>query len=179
MSAWKESVLPMEKRPAILDTSVLINFLVLDRLDLLARHPRYRFLVTEHVRAEIADHYPEERQRLEAALRSELIGETTVESSEELDLFAAMVRSGRLGVGECSAIAAASARGIPLAMDDRRARREAEGHCPTLELFDTASVVVDLIRAEAIDVPEADRLKEDWERNHRFRLGFASFGDRI
>jgi hypothetical protein len=41
----------------LLDTSVLINFLAVDRVDLLGHHPRYRFLVTEHVRKEVTAHY--------------------------------------------------------------------------------------------------------------------------
>lgn len=37
------------------DTTVLINFLHVARLDLLCRHRDYSFVVTEHARAEITD----------------------------------------------------------------------------------------------------------------------------
>ena len=37
------------RTPALIDTSVLLNFLAIDRVDLLARHPRHRFVVTDHV----------------------------------------------------------------------------------------------------------------------------------
>lgn len=47
----------------ITDTSVRINFLALDQAALLARLPDHRFVVTEHVRAEITDHYQDQRQR--------------------------------------------------------------------------------------------------------------------
>jgi len=45
---------------AVLETSVLVNFLKIDRVDLLARHPSYEFIITEHVRAEITQHYPDQ-----------------------------------------------------------------------------------------------------------------------
>jgi hypothetical protein len=34
---------------AIIDASVLLNFLNIDRIDLLARHPAYRFIVVDLV----------------------------------------------------------------------------------------------------------------------------------
>lgn len=43
----------MSEIVVITDTSVLINFLVLDRTELLARLPNHRFVVTDHVRAEV------------------------------------------------------------------------------------------------------------------------------
>jgi hypothetical protein len=44
----------------ITDTSVLVNFLVLDQAALLARLKDFRFALTEHVRAEITAHYSEQ-----------------------------------------------------------------------------------------------------------------------
>ena len=58
-----------EHQPAIIvtDTSVLINFLRIDRTDLLAGHS-HAFLATDHVAAEITDRYPDQQQRFAAAL---------------------------------------------------------------------------------------------------------------
>ena len=42
----------------VADTSVLINFLRVDRMDLIARHS-HRFLVTDHVAGEVTDFYGE------------------------------------------------------------------------------------------------------------------------
>ena len=47
--------------PALIDTSVLINFLKIDGVDLLARHPHYQFIVTDHVAGELKDYYPEQQ----------------------------------------------------------------------------------------------------------------------
>lgn len=64
----------------ITDTSVLVNFLCIDRMDLIARHP-HRFLITEHVKEEITDHYPEQQTRLNVALADGTLEEVTVPSS--------------------------------------------------------------------------------------------------
>ncbi len=48
----------------IADTNVLINFLRIDRLDLIARH-FYQFVITDHVREEITEHHPVQRQMLQ------------------------------------------------------------------------------------------------------------------
>lgn len=48
----------------ITDTSVLINFLVIDQLHVLSQLTEFDFSVTEHIRAEITEHFPEQLQRL-------------------------------------------------------------------------------------------------------------------
>ena len=50
----------------VADTSVLINFLRIDRVDLFADHS-HAFVVTSHVAAEVTDHYPGQKQLLAAA----------------------------------------------------------------------------------------------------------------
>ena len=57
---------------AVLETSVLVNFLKIDRVDLLARQPDYEFLITEHVGAEITQHYPNQLARLETAIQNDV-----------------------------------------------------------------------------------------------------------
>jgi predicted nucleic acid-binding protein len=104
----------------ITDTSVLVNFLVLDRVSLLAALNDHQFTVTEHVRAEITAHYFEQLQRLEQAFGDQVLTEITVDGFQELKLFAELSAMG-LGIGECSAIAAAVNRGHFLAIDDKRA----------------------------------------------------------
>ena len=44
------------RRLVVLDTSVLLNFLRVGRLDLLVELPGHEFLVTDHVRGEVTDH---------------------------------------------------------------------------------------------------------------------------
>jgi predicted nucleic acid-binding protein len=59
---------PQSPKDVVVDTSVLINFLNVDRLDLFASHPQYRFLVTEHVKREVTEHYPQQINRLNVGL---------------------------------------------------------------------------------------------------------------
>ena len=165
--------------PAILDTSALINYLRVDRTDLLGDLPQFHFLVTDHVRGEINDAYPRQVAALTAALRAGHFEEISVGSPEELTLFAELSATGRLGAGECSAIAAACARSYPLAIDDKRARSEALRRCPGIRLLNTPDLMVATIRAGLLNVAEADSIKDQWERDHRFRLTFGSFGELV
>ena len=167
---------------AIAETSVLINYLKINRTDLLARHPKYRFVVPDLVREEVKKHYATQVSRLDAALAAgHLVADDPPEkiSPAELVDFAAM-ETLKIGVGERAALAAAKTRGLPLAMDDQRAWKRAEAFCAGIARENTVSVMVSLIQAGVIDVAEADAIKADWEAKHRFRLKhFASFGELI
>jgi predicted nucleic acid-binding protein len=110
----------MPETIVITDTSVLINFLVLDEVALLSRLPGRSFVVTDHVRAEITAHHSEQLQRLEQAFASGMLEEIRVTDLEEVQLFAKLTATG-LGIGECSAIAVAPHCKLALAIDDKRA----------------------------------------------------------
>ena len=84
----------------ITDTSVLINFLVLDQLHVLSQLTEFDFSVTEHVRAERTGHFPEQLQRLNAAFEAGSINEICVTDIVEVRLFAELTTQG-LGIGEC------------------------------------------------------------------------------
>jgi predicted nucleic acid-binding protein len=106
----------------VIETSTLINFLCIGRVDLLAGLTAHHFIVTDHVRAEVTAHYPDQLSNLEFALLAGHLHEVSLTDPSEYTVFAEMVRE-RLGVGECAAIAAASIRSLPLAIDDIRARK--------------------------------------------------------
>jgi len=168
----------MCKTVVITDTSVLINFLVLDRAGLLAGVPTHRFVVTDHVRAEIAAHYHEQLQRLEQAFSAQILEEITVSDLAEVQLFAVLTVKG-LGVGECSAIAVAVHRQLTLAIDDKQAIKKVASLGLNVIILTTESLMVLLIRQGALSVDEADAMKLEWETNYRFRLTFSSFRERI
>jgi predicted nucleic acid-binding protein len=161
----------------IIDTSTLINFLRIGRVDLLAGLTHYRFVVTDHVRAEVSVHYPLQLANLEVALQAGHLTEVSLVAPPELSAFAAMQALQVLGDGECSAVAAASTRGCPLVMDDRTARNKTAVAYPTLRLLGTVDLIVEAIHAGLLTIPDADAIKADWEANHRFRLKFPSFAD--
>ncbi len=164
----------------VADTSVLINFLKIDRMDLVGRYPG-RLLATDHVQSELADDYPEQRARYEAAVTGGFFDTCSVTDPAELSLFGRLGPGVRLGAGECSAIAVALSRGFALAIDDNRAikiaLREAELAGKPLIVLRTQDIVVALIRASVLTVEEADRVKAEWEQRHRFRLKVRSFQD--
>jgi predicted nucleic acid-binding protein len=104
----------------VADTSVLINFLRIDRMDLLGRHPM-RFLATDHVDAEIKSDYLDQQIRYRAAVASGLLDTCSVVDPDEVALFLRLRPGERLGAGECSALAVAINRKYPIAIDDNRA----------------------------------------------------------
>jgi len=71
----------------ITDTSVLINFLVLDQLHVLSQLTEFDFSVTEHVRAEITEHFPEQLQRLSTSELTVCLIKAAILTVEEADNF--------------------------------------------------------------------------------------------
>jgi predicted nucleic acid-binding protein len=168
-------------RPIIVaDTSVLINFLRIDRMDLIEAHPA-SFIATDHVAAEIVDTYPEQQARYAAALIAAQITEQRVDDLVELELFLRLAAKGRLGAGERSAIAVALNRKCPLAIDDSRAIQRAIDEAGIagnpLTILRTQDIVVELIQGGVLSLEAADRIRAEWAANHRFRLKISSFRD--
>lgn len=160
----------------VLDTSVLLNFLVVNRIALLSAVAN-RLIVTDHVRAEITEDYPQQVLRYEHAIGQRLLKVVSVSDPAELEAFASLLRHRVLGVGECSAIAYAGIRGHAVALDDKVGRSRARTAFPQLPIVGTKDIVIAAIVGGAITLEEADALKVDWEQNHRFRFRFATFSD--
>lgn len=168
----------LNRPPDILvtDSSVLINFLAIDRIDLIDGHPS-EFLITDHVCEEIADHYPEQQARLQAGLAQGALKQISVGDPDELTTFRQLTAGGHLGHGECSAIAAAIRRGYRLAIDDNRAAKQARILHPPLLIVRTQDLMVELITHGLLDIPAADSIKQTWATDHRFTLSIGSFAE--
>lgn len=165
------------KRDVILDTCVLINFAAIKRIDLLPAHPLDAFVITDHVRGEVKEHFTNQFDAVTAAVADGTLREIPADQPNELVDFAEL--SKHLGQGESSAIALAKNRSMPLAIDDRQARNRAKALHPNLELLNTEDIVVTLIQEGVLTVVQADAIKFDWETNHSFKLKFASFAERL
>lgn len=163
-------------RTIVFDTCVLINFIHVERLDLLAALPGTACVVTDHVRGEITDDYPEQVALFLDATERGLIELLRVDAPEELQMFADLECSG-LGIGERSAFVAGFHRGFTVAIDDRRAIRIVSRALGTMPIVGTEGIMRRLIAAGSISVMEADALKLRWETDHKFTLSFKSFGD--
>src|SRR5437868_7618787 len=135
----------------VIETSTLINFLRIGRVDLLAGLTTYRFHVTDHVRAEVTTHYPSQLATLEFALLAGHLLELSLTSPAEHAVFAEMQKH-RLGDGESAAIAATSVGKMSLAVDDIRARKKAAAHDPGMALLDTVGLMVEAIQAGLLTV---------------------------
>lgn len=168
----------------IADTSVLINFLHIDQMRLIGRH-QPPCAVTQHVIGEVTNFYPEQQERLNAALADRhLVEIISVDDPDEVEMFGRLQKpSGRLGIGESSAIAVAIKRGYALAMDDKRAVRDAielaKTAGATLEVWRTQDIVVRLIRAGHLSVEQADVHLVAWRTQHRFHLPIGSFSELV
>jgi predicted nucleic acid-binding protein len=164
----------------VADTSVLINFLRIDRMDLIGAHPA-SFIATDHVAAEIADTYPAQQARYAIALSAGHISEQRIDDPAELELFLRLAAHGRLGAGERSAIAVALNRKCTLAIDDSRAIQRAISEAGIagnpVVIVRTQDIVVELIRKGFLSINGADAILVDWATNHRFKLKIGSFRD--
>lgn len=160
----------------ITDTSVLVHFLCIDRMDLIARHSN-RFMITGHVMEEITDHYPEQQARLNAALADGTLEVVTVFGDVALDLFRILSETGRLGAGESAAIACAIANNYAIAIDDRAAVAQARYIKADLVVLGSQDIMVHLIHSGVLDLAMADEIKDTWAIYHRFRLAISSFSE--
>jgi predicted nucleic acid-binding protein len=164
----------MDLSIVVADTSALINFLKLDRMDLIARHSS-KFLVTNHVSDEVTKHYNSQRVRLMEALESGILQEYPVVDEQDIALFGKLCND--LGAGESSAIAFAIHRGYAIAIDDGKAIKIAKNFSKGLTIFRTQDLFQSMIQQNLIDILEADRLKHELETMHRFKMPFQSFTD--
>ena len=162
--------------PAIVvtDASVLINFLRINRMDLIADHS-HDFVVTNHVAEEVTSRYPEQQRRFALAVDTGAISQVSVSDSREIAIFESLMQSRRLGAGECSAIAMALCGQHVLAIDDRRAKTEARRTDQALQILNTQDLMASMIAENLLDITEADGIKNEWRLRHRFWLKIQSF----
>ena len=162
-------------RVVVSDSSVLINFLHLGRLEFFARLPGHRLVITEEVDAEIKR--PEQRAELDRMLDLGLIERVPITNLETLTLAAELMAY--LGRGEAASLAVARERDWWLACDEKgRFRSEAIERLGKERLLGTPELFVLAIRARMMSIDEADAAKAQLER-HRFKMSFESFRQRL
>lgn len=162
-----------DRRTAVTDTSVLINFLNIERLDLLCVHSGYRIVITEHVRGEVL--LDAQVTALDQALEAGDIEEVALTDPEAQALFAQLNQV--LGRGESAAIALAASRGWAIGMDEKgRARQEVRNRLREDRLLTTPGVLLRCIQRGVLTVEEADDIKSRLAEK-RFEMNFDSFAD--
>lgn len=80
----------------VADTSVLINSLRIDRMELIARHAR-QFIVTDHIAAEATDFCSDRQARLGTALQAGSLQQASITNRHEIALFGSLAASGTIG----------------------------------------------------------------------------------
>lgn len=135
------------------------------------------FLVTDHAAGEITEFYEDQQARFNAAVATGCCQVCRVEDAAALKMFGHLAGSKRLGIGESATIAHAVSIGAAVALDDKRAAKEARRIDGNLVVLGTADLTVQMILEGLLSVDEADAIKDDWAVNHKFRLKIASFGD--
>lgn len=163
----------------ILDASLLINFLKVDRVDLIQAYPA-KILITEHVRDEVTTAYPEQLARLDKAMAADIVEVliiNDISEIEEIVSFREDKTQHQLGLGECSAIILASKRNCSIGIDDGPTIKIIRREFPNLPIVQTTDVVLEAVRSKVINIAEADSIKEDWATKHRFKLKIKSFSE--
>lgn len=159
----------------VADSSFLINFLVLDRMDILGGLSQFRFHVVNHVSAEIR--YEDQRRRLRAAIESAIVTEIEITEPGEILLYDEFRRF--LGDGEAASLAVAVSRRWVIAADEKgRFRRELFGRLGENYLLDTAGALVTAIRAGVITTAQAETLRERLREN-RFEMDPRPFDELV
>lgn len=150
----------------VTESSFLINFLAVDRMDILAGLRQFKFHVLDHVSAEIQ--YPEQQARLQAALTAGIMHALEITNPAEILLYDELRKF--LGDGESASLAVAVSRRWVIAADEKgRFRRELFERLSEAYLLDTPGALVAAIKGGLISIPEAEELRERL-RQHRFEM---------
>ena len=158
-----------------MDTSVLINLAILDRIGLLGALTQLRFVIPGEVLAEVTK--PQQRRRVAKALEAGLLEEVALDEPEPLARFAALRKQMKLGEAACLALAVA--KGWLFACDEGRVvRRKATRLLGKNRLLNTPGLFLLGIRTGFWTVDQADEAKAVLEA-HRYRLKFGSFWELI
>lgn len=153
------------------DTCVLINFLIIDRMDILKTLLQYRFIVLDAVDVEITK--PRQRRHMDIAYQKQIVYRAEQPSISELAVFNDLTQS--MGTGEAACLAAAQERGCMLASDEKKAfRRIAVERIGGNRIIGTENILVAAIKNGSITVPDADEAKEKLEQAS-YKMSFSSF----
>ena len=165
--------MPYEVPTAIaLDTSVLLNFVNIGRIDLLS-HLAMPVVLPDQVFDEITR--PAQIKEVQDAAAARIVDIQIIGNPAELALYAELRADGRLGAGECAVLAVALCRNWVAGIQDRRARLEGQRRRRDLSLCQTEDLVLALIRAGCLTLEEADGFLIDWRTKYRFRASVSSF----
>lgn len=158
---------------AVADTSVLINFLKIERMDILKNLRSYQFCVPNHVVSEIKN--PRQKKEFNKILRSGIFQEIVITDFDEIALYDELHRT--MGNGESACLALAVKRNWVIASDEKGLfRKEVKRRLGKSHLLNTIGILVEAIKEGLISIEEADKIKEKLTK-HSFLIKIRSFRD--
>ncbi len=157
----------------VADSSFLINFLLLDRMEILGKLTQFRFHLLNHVHAEIR--YEDQAIRLQAAVECGIVTEIEITEPDEILLYDELRQF--LGDGESAALAVAVGRRWVIAADEKgRFRSELFRRLGEAYLLDTAGALVTAIKAGVITIEQAEAMRAQLREN-RFEMDSRPFDE--
>lgn len=140
------------------DTSLLVNFLRIDRMDILGALPGFRFCVLNHVIDEVSQE--PQAARLQAALAEGHVVEFELTDLGAIAEYDELRKN--LGDGEAATIAAGAHRQWVIGMDEKaRAKREAIARVGEHNLLNTPGVLVHAVHVGLLTLAEAEQIRLD------------------
>ena len=163
-----------DSTPIVLDTSILLNFVKIGRVELLGQLGTSVVLL-DQVFDEVRR--PKQRKVVKDAVAADTLDLQSVRDPVEIALFTELQAGGRLGAGECAVLAVAITRNWVAGLQDRRARTEGQRRREDLALCQTEGLVLTLIKAGYLTIEEADEFLAEWAAKYRFKSKLTSFRD--
>lgn len=155
-------------QPVAADPCFLINFLAVDRVDLLGSLASFTFHCPREVSAEVVR--PVQAKRLARAIANGIVVDEEVFDLAEFAIITDLLRQ-QLGRGESACLALAQSRGWLLASDERgRFRRLATERDGAGRLMTTREVLDRLVALGTLSGAEARAIVKDLRDNHRFAM---------
>lgn len=143
-------------REVATDTSLLLNFLRIDRMDILGALPGFQFRVLNHVVDEVTQE--PHSARLQVALENGSIVEFELTDLGAVADYDALREN--LGDGEAATIAAAAHENWVIGMDEKaRAKREAVARVGAENLLNTPGVLVHAVRVGLLSIDQAEQIR--------------------
>lgn len=165
-----------DRTVVVIDTSILLNFVKIERLALLDRLG-LPVLILDQVLDEVVQ--PKQRDLIDEAIANATLDLQSVTDLKEVALFAELRADGRLGAGECAVLAVALNRQLIAGLQDRKARAEAQRRDKSLRMWQTEDIILKLLHDRQFTLAEADRLLHELATKHRFKSRIHTFSGLI
>lgn len=160
-----------QPQTVVVDTSVLINLAILDRIGLLGALELLRFVVPPDVLTEVKR--PEQKKRVRAALQTGILREVALD--QPLELAQLVTFRKQMKMGEAACLTLATSRGWLFACDEKRSvRSEAKRLLGADRLLNTPGLFLLAIQTGYWTVDEAEEARAVLDKN-RYRMEVGPF----